>query len=149
MYRKLGGTLKPSKYALDAIRPTWGGTSNRVLSPAVPAALPLPGREIAAALDAVAGWVDEQHGVAPAAWIAGQSAAACREIAALARQDNPELSDHGTTALLRDLFPDYDVGFAAGLWVAFPIADAACVITAGTPHRLAVAILADEAARRS
>ena len=90
-----GGTLKPSKYALNVIRPTWGGDSNRVLRPST----------------------------------------------------GPALSDPGTVKLLQDLFPGYDIGRAAGLWVAFPLTDPACVLTAGTARRLAAVIIADEATR--
>ena len=108
----------------------------------MPAAGPRPGA-IAAQLETLADWVEEQDGDS----IAGQSAAACRHIAMQARQDRQDSQAVTIAGLLADLFPHYDIGRAAGLWVAFPLADPARVLTAGTPHRLAGAIIADEATR--
>ena len=83
--------MKSGKHALTAIRPTWG-SRNRVLNSAMPAAGPRPGA-IAAQLETLADWVEEQDGDS----IAGQSAAACRHIAMQARQDRQD-SQAVTTA---------------------------------------------------
>ena len=51
--------------------------------------------------------------------------------------------DEARAALLRDMWPGWDIGYSRGEWHAFPLADCLRLLTAATPEALSVLIAAD------